>query len=74
MAKVKPLVMNFSDAEALNKMKEEYDFIGREVEIDVRNLKLTVLTLPRKYKRKQSKEAKTRRPREGDFDYEEYGY
>lgn len=74
MAKVRPLVMNFPDIKSLESMRDEYEFIGREVDIDSRELKLTVLTLPRKYKKKQVKEAKAKAKKETEFDYEEYGY
>jgi hypothetical protein len=73
MAKVRPLVMNFGSADELEKMRQEYEFIGREVETNQAELKLTVLTLPKKYKRKAARENKIRNTRrENDFDFEEY--
>jgi len=75
MAKIKPLVMSFENVVALEKMREEYEFIGREVEVNHKELKLTVLTLPKKYKRKQARDSKpTRTSRENEFDYEDYEY
>lgn len=70
MAKVKPLVMNFDNINDLTKMKEEYEFIGREVEVNNAELKLTILTLPKKYKRKITKP--TRIARDTDKTYDEY--
>ena len=75
MSKVNPLVMSFPDQESLEKTRKEYEFIGREVETDARELKLTVLTLPKKYKKKSVQEAKVRaRSRDNDFDTEDYEY
>lgn len=70
MAKVKPLVMSFDNINDLTKMKKEYEFIGREVEVDNAELKLTILTLPKKYKRKIIKPS--RATRNADNSYDEY--
>jgi hypothetical protein len=75
MSKVKPLIMSFPDAQALEAMRQEYEFIGRETEVNQRELKLTVLTLPKKYKKKSVREAKARaKSRDGEFDLDEYEY
>lgn len=74
MAKIKPLVLEFTNQADLEKMADEYKFIGREVEINRKELKLVVLTLPKKYKKKTEREAKANRNKEQeneyDFDYE----
>lgn len=73
MAKIKPLVLTFSSLDELEKAKAEYDFIGREVEVDRKALKLTVLTLPRRYKKKAMRDAKAARKREEeDYPYGDY--
>lgn len=73
MAKIKPLVLTFGTLDELEKAKAEYDFIGREVDIDRKQLKLTVLTLPRRYKKKALREAKTARKREEEnYPYGDY--
>lgn len=73
MSSVKPLVMSFTSLDELEKVKADYDFIGREVEVDRQNLRLIVLTVPKKYKKKSDKEAKIRSRKEAD-DYDDYGY
>jgi hypothetical protein len=70
MSKVKNLVITFDNQESLMKMKEDYEFIGREVDVDMSELKLTVLTLPRKYKKKNIREAKIARKREAENEYD----
>lgn len=69
MGKIKPLVLSFKDIDALEKMKAEYDYIGRETSVDRQKLELTLLTLPRKYKKKTEREAKLRAKREENEDY-----
>jgi len=65
--------MSFENVSALTKMKEEYEFIGREVEVNTPELKLTVLSLPKKYKKKKSSSPKTSRPQNDDeVNYDEY--
>jgi hypothetical protein len=66
MAKIKPLVLSFKSLDDLEKAKAEYDYIGREVDVDRKALKLTVLTLPRKYKKKTMREIKAARRREAN--------
>lgn len=70
MAKIKPLVLEFTNQTDLEKMADEYKFIGREVEINRKELKLTVLTLPKKYKKKTEREAKANRNKEQDNEYD----
>lgn len=72
--KVKNLVLSFEDPISLKKMKEDYEFIGREVDSDLDQLKLTVLALPRKYKKKNVREAKLARKREAETDYDDDAY
>ena len=75
MAKIKPLVMSFKSVDELEKMKAEYDFIGRDTDVNVSELKLTVLTLPRKYKKKQSRDNKPSRNRsDNDSEYGDSEY
>jgi hypothetical protein len=71
MSSIKPLVMSFSSLDELEKAKADYDFIGREVDVDRKSLRLTVLTIPRKYKKKADKEAKLRARKESD-NYDDY--
>lgn len=70
--KIKPLVLTFDNAGDLERMKEEYEFIGREVNIDRQAMKLTVLTLPRKYKKKSIKETKNARKKEKEESFGDY--
>lgn len=72
--KVKNLVITFDSPDKLFKMKEDYEFIGRETDVDTKELKLTVLALPRKYKKKSIREAKIARKREeeNEYDYDSY--
>lgn len=65
--------MSFASLDELEKAKADYDFIGREVEVDRKGLRLTVLTVPKKYKKKSDREAKVRSRKETDS-YEDYGY
>ena len=75
MAKIKPLVMSFDNAQALDSMKAEYEFIGREVDADYRELKLVVRSLPRKFKKKQTHDAKLARNRaDSDGEVEDFSY
>lgn len=71
MGNIKPLVLEFTNIEDLEKQKAEYDYIGREVSVDRASLTLTVLTLPSKYKKKSEREAKIRARREAD-NYDDY--
>lgn len=65
--KPKPLTLYFSNIDELEKSKAEYDFIGREVDVDRKGLRLTVLTLPKNSKR-QSKNSTKLKP-DNNFDY-----
>lgn len=69
MAKIKPLVLEFTNQQDLEKMAEEYRFIGRETEVDKQNLKLVVLTLPKKYKKKTDRENKIYRAKNPESEY-----
>jgi len=74
MARTKNYVLYPATQEELYRLKGEYEWIGREVDI-VRDPqlgdKLVVLALPRKYKKKEQEEAKLRAKREA---YEEDPY
>lgn len=68
------------NATQLFRLQEEYEnYAGRETIVDERNLTLTVLSMPRKYKRKSKKQEQLRRNRRernvdylADHDYAEY--
>lgn len=69
MARVKPLVLSYKNASDLEKAKADYDFIGRETETNWDKLELTVLTLPKKYKKKTERDAKAKARRDnGNYD------
>lgn len=60
MAKVKNYTLYPKDNATLRALKEEYEWLGREVAIskDLQGKKLTILALPKKYERKTRAEAK----------------
>lgn len=70
------------DVTELRNLVEEYrDYAGRDVDVDEKKLTLTVLALPRNYKKKAELENKLRRQRQlrdssyaipSDEDYEDY--
>jgi hypothetical protein len=60
MSKIKPLTLEFTSLDQLEKTKAEYNFIGREVSVDRQKMVLTVLTLPTVYKKKSDKEEASR--------------
>lgn len=66
MAKAKNLVLYPNSATELYRLKQEYEWMGREVDIvrDPSGDKLVVLALPRKYKKKEQAEAKVKAKRE----------
>jgi len=51
--KPKPLTLYFTSLDDLEKTKAEYDFIGREVDVDRKGLRLTVLTVPKNSRNKK---------------------
>lgn len=74
MARNKNHVLYPATQEELYRLKGEYEWIGREVDIvrdPILGDKLVVLALPRKYKKKEQAEAKLRAKREA---YEEDPY
>lgn len=66
MTKAKNLVLYPTSATELYRLKQEYEWMGREVDIvkDPSGDKLVVLALPRKYKKKEQAEAKVKAKRE----------
>lgn len=62
----KNYVIYDADPQRLNRLAEEYRWLGREVDQDLD--KITVLAMPRTWKRKQKKE---RRLRAADRDWEQ---
>lgn len=70
-----------TSAEQLNALKDEFEnYAGRDTTYDLTTLTLTVLALPRKYKKKTVQENKVRKARRDkeslfsdyDSDYSEY--
>lgn len=70
-----------TSVEQLNALKDEFEnFAGRDTTYDLTTLTLTVLALPRKYKKKTVQENKVRKARRDkeslfsdyDSDYSEY--
>lgn len=70
-----------ASAEQLNALKDEFEnYAGRDTTYDLTTLTLTVLALPRKYKKKTVQENKVRKARRDkeslfsdyDSDYSEY--
>lgn len=68
MAKINNLVLYPNSQEELYRLKNEYEWLGRETRIqrDSHGQKLVVLALPSKYKKKERIEAKSRAKREAD--------
>ncbi len=73
MAKVKNLVLYPSSQTELYRLKQEYEWIGREVDIsrDAHGQKIIVRALPRKYKKKEQAEAKLKAKKEA-FEGDQY--
>jgi hypothetical protein len=70
--KAKNLVIDCDNQREVFRLVEEYKFIGREVDYDVNKLQVTVLALPRDYKKKREASAKAVAKREIDNQYDEY--
>lgn len=61
MAQIKNQVIYTSDFDTLNRLADEYRFVGREVRVEPRKSRLVVLALPSTYKRKEEREKKLRK-------------
>lgn len=73
VGKITPKVIACSSVEEVDRLKAEYLYIGREVEVDYKKLEVRLLVLPTKYKKKSDREAKIKARREADG-YEDYSY
>lgn len=75
-ANAKNFTIRCESQDRLFQLKDEYEtYVGRDTTYDLGALTLTVLALPKKYKRKTVRENKIRRnrqSRESYGDYEDY--
>ncbi|MBC9706678.1 MAG: hypothetical protein H9W81_17345 [Enterococcus sp.] len=75
-ANAKNFTIRCASQEKLFQLKDEYEnYVGRDTTYDLGTLTLTILALPKKYKRKTTRESKLRRARqnrESFSDYEDY--
>lgn len=66
-------VIQCADLKSALALQEEYtEYVGRDTILDETNLKLTILALPKKYKKKSVREAKAKANRANKVSYEEY--
>lgn len=77
MSKATNVHIQCESQERLFALKDEFEnFVGRDTTYDLKTLTLTVLALPKKYKKKTALENKIRRQRQArdaEFsDYDEY--
>jgi hypothetical protein len=56
--KSKNLVITANDGQHMRQLADDYIYIGREVDVDPQTFKVTVLALPRSYKKKRAAETK----------------
>jgi hypothetical protein len=62
--KAKNLVIDCADQKEVFRLLDEYKYIGREVDYNLNKLQVTVLALPRDYKKKRDANAKAAAKRE----------
>lgn len=66
-------VIQCADLKTALALQEEYtNFVGRDTILDENTFKLTVLALPKKYKRKSVRESKAKANRAEKVSYDEY--
>ena len=73
MARVENLQIHPDDEQELDRLVEEYRFIGREVTVDRPGLTVTVLAMPSDYKRKRERDNRRQARRERTEDPTAYG-